>query len=341
MYKTLQTFFLTVLFSLILFSTTAGYAQESVAQPMASLPPEQSLAPSVDPKIGYRIEDLGNDVYVIVGQYDYTAMFAVTGDGVVLFDAPPTMAAVLESAIASKTNLPVTHLIYSHAHTDHIGAANLFADAEIYAHRDAAALIPYIADAQPPMPTVTFDDRLTLNIGGLDILLEYFGPSHDPGTIFISLPQHRVLMVVDIIDGGHVPWYSLNYASHIPGYLNTIERIMARDFDHYVAGHVDRSYSKAELAVTRDYVFALQAAMNEAFEALDPADYVSGQPGDYAHVDTTAESKAYLDAVVAQCAERIIPEWRDRLGAVEAFTRSHCEAFLQDEIDRGDASIKR
>lgn len=310
-------------------------------QDQFTLPPVQSLAPSVDPNVGYRIEDLGNEIYVVVGQYDYTCMFAVTEEGVVLFDAPPTMASILQAAISSKTELPVTHVIYSHAHTDHIGAAGLFADAEVYAHENAAALIPYIAGEQPPIPTVTFNDRLDLEIGGLDIVLEYFGPSHDPGTTFISLPQHRVLMVVDIIDGGHVPWFSLNYASHIPGYLDTIERIMARDFDHYVAGHVDRSYTKDELQVTRDYVFAVQAQMNSAFEALDPINYVQGRAGDYANVDTTAESKAYLDAVVERCAKHVIPEWRERLGAVEAFAQNHCEAFLQDEIDRGNVSLKR
>lgn len=316
----------------------------TVARAQAAAPslPAQSLAPSVDPDIGYRVEDLGDGIYIVIGQYDYTCMFSVTEEGVVLFDAPPTMAPVLQAAIASKTELPVTHIVYSHAHTDHIGAAGLFDNVvEIYAHKDAAALIPYIAGEQPPMPTITFSDRLDLEIGGLDIVLEYFGPSHDPGTTFISLPQHRVLMVVDIIDGGHVPWFSLNYASHIPGYLNTIERIMARDFDHYIAGHVDRSYTKDELQVTRDYVFAVQAQINAAFEALDPINYAKGRAGDYENVDTTAESKTYLDAVVKRCAERIIPAWRDRLCAVEAFAANHCEAFLQDEIDRGNVSIKR
>ncbi|MBE7385903.1 MAG: MBL fold metallo-hydrolase [Leptolyngbya sp. SIO1E4] len=131
--------------------------------------------------------------------------------GVFVFDVPPTTAPVLEAAIASVTDAPVTHMVYSHAHTEHIGGAKLFPTAEIYAHADAAALIPFIDGEQPPMPAVTFDDRLKLAIGSLDIALEYFGHNHDPGNIFITLPEAPVLMVVDIIEGGDVPWTALNY----------------------------------------------------------------------------------------------------------------------------------
>jgi glyoxylase-like metal-dependent hydrolase (beta-lactamase superfamily II) len=50
----------------------------------------------------------------------YNALFAVTSFGVVLIDAP---GAFVLSAIRDVTQLPLTHLIYSHAHVDHIGAA--------------------------------------------------------------------------------------------------------------------------------------------------------------------------------------------------------------------------
>jgi len=54
-----------------------------------------------------------------------------TKDGVVLFDAPPSIGgnirrAVDEIASANGVSNKVTHLVYSHHHADHAGASSLF-----------------------------------------------------------------------------------------------------------------------------------------------------------------------------------------------------------------------
>ncbi len=51
----------------------------------------------------------------------YNTMFLVTDKGVVAVDAPPTIGKNYLKAIAEVTNKPVTYVIYSHAHLDHIG----------------------------------------------------------------------------------------------------------------------------------------------------------------------------------------------------------------------------
>jgi len=52
-----------------------------------------------------------------------------TRDGIVLFDAPPTIGhnlqrAVDEIAAANGVSNTVTHVIYSHHHADHAGASS-------------------------------------------------------------------------------------------------------------------------------------------------------------------------------------------------------------------------
>jgi glyoxylase-like metal-dependent hydrolase (beta-lactamase superfamily II) len=54
----------------------------------------------------------------------YNTMFLVTNKGVVAVDAPPSIGNNYLKAIAKVTDKPVTYVIYSHAHTDHIGAAS-------------------------------------------------------------------------------------------------------------------------------------------------------------------------------------------------------------------------
>jgi len=63
----------------------------------------------------------------------YQSAFLATPDGVVLFDAPPTIGHNLRRAVDEITAVEgvpntVTHLVYSHHHADHAGAANLFGD---------------------------------------------------------------------------------------------------------------------------------------------------------------------------------------------------------------------
>ena len=64
----------------------------------------------------------------------YQAAFLTTRDGVVLFDAPPSIGHNLQRAIdqiAAENGVSntVTHLVYSHHHADHIGGSSLFGDA--------------------------------------------------------------------------------------------------------------------------------------------------------------------------------------------------------------------
>ena len=100
----------------------------------ASLPdyapvPPSALGPALNERCFHvgRVE--GNLFWVTDGTYQ--SAFLVTDEGVVLFDAPPTMGhnlrrAVDEVAAAEGATNKVTHLVYSHHHADHVGASNLF-----------------------------------------------------------------------------------------------------------------------------------------------------------------------------------------------------------------------
>src|SRR5688572_29536877 len=81
--------------------------------------PASAKGPPIDPAIGYRLEELGKGLYMITDNA-YQSMFMVYDTGVVVVDAPPSYAAHLPKGIAEVTDKPITHLIYSHSHADHI-----------------------------------------------------------------------------------------------------------------------------------------------------------------------------------------------------------------------------
>ena len=84
--------------------------------------PESAKGPAIDPAKGYRIQELGKGLYMITDNV-YQSMFMVYETGVVVVDAPSSYADSIRHAIAEVTDQPVTHVIYSHSHIDHIGAS--------------------------------------------------------------------------------------------------------------------------------------------------------------------------------------------------------------------------
>jgi hypothetical protein len=63
------------------------------------------------------------------------------------------------------TEKPVSHLIYTHQHADHIANARVFGDVVRVVHAETARLIHNEQDSARPMPTVTFKDQYTLTVG--------------------------------------------------------------------------------------------------------------------------------------------------------------------------------
>ena len=54
----------------------------------------------------------------------YQSMFLVHDRGVVVIDAPHSYSAHLSTAIAQVTQQPITQVVYSHSHIDHIGGTD-------------------------------------------------------------------------------------------------------------------------------------------------------------------------------------------------------------------------
>ena len=87
--------------------------------------PRASLGPAVNDQ-GYYVGRIERNLYWVTDG-DYHSAFLTTPDGVVLFDAPPTIGhnlqrAVNDIAAAEGVSSTVTHLVYSHHHSDHAGA---------------------------------------------------------------------------------------------------------------------------------------------------------------------------------------------------------------------------
>ncbi len=216
--------------------------------------PNSARGPALNEQ-GYHVELVERNLYAVTDG-TYQSAFLTTSEGVVLLDAPPTIGhnirrAVDEIASANGLSNKVTHLIYSHHHADHAGAASLFDDKDIVriGHEETRRLLLRDNDPARPAPEETFQDKRSLTIGGERIDLAWLGSNHSPDNTYIHLPDHDALMLVDIVNPGWAPIYVANLSEDIPGYIEAPAKAMAYTWTHFLGGHMGRVGTRADVSL--------------------------------------------------------------------------------------------
>jgi glyoxylase-like metal-dependent hydrolase (beta-lactamase superfamily II) len=304
--------------------------------------PETAKGPAIPSEKGYLVQEIGDQLYS-VSDGSYNTMFVVTDEGVIAIDAPPTLGANYLKAIAEVTDKPTTHVIYSHAHMDHIGAARIFPEnATFVAQQETASELQRAMNVAtntsmvPPVPTETFSKNMTLKVGNQTLQLDYHGNNHLPGNIFIYAPQQKVLMLVDIIFPGWIPFPYLAIAKDTAGFIEAHDIALNNyDFNTIVAGHLTRLGTKADVGVQRELVMDLEKAADNANQNVSFSG-IASQVGSFDN-PWLLFSK-YIDAINKQCEEVMLPKWESKLGGAEIFMSTHC--FTMTESGRVDPTIQ-
>ena len=287
--------------------------------------PASAQGPAIDPAKGYRLQELGRDLYLITDNA-IQSMFLVYDRGVVLIDAPQAYAAHIRQAVAEVSDKPITHLVYSHSHADHIGGAKTVGGHPIIiAHEETLRLLKRDADPSRPLPTVTFKDAYKLRVGDQVLELSYHGNGHEPGNIFIHAPAQRVLMVVDVVFPGWMPWRRFAVAQDVLGTFAQVEEIRKMDWDTFVGGHVARTGTHADVEVQAEFYRDVKQAAATALattklgEGLNPSD----RNNPWAFFDN------YIDRVAGQCVNTLTPKWSTRLAAFDVYIWDQCYSMEQ------------
>jgi glyoxylase-like metal-dependent hydrolase (beta-lactamase superfamily II) len=154
------------------------------------------------PGIATTAEKVSDNVYKIFGAGGNTTFF-IRSDGVTLVDTKlANNGAAILSVVRSVTDKPVTMIINTHSHPDHIGS-----NQEIDTARGGNVQVVVHANSQKRMATMptnskvsqSFADTLTLGSGRDQIKLYYFGPAHTDGDAFVVFPGERVMAAGDVM----------------------------------------------------------------------------------------------------------------------------------------------
>ena len=155
--------------------------------------PRSALGPALNDQ-GYYVGRVERNLYYVTDGV-YQSAFLTTPDGVVVFDAPPSIGgnirrAVDEIAAANGVTNKVTHLVYSHHHADHGGAASLFENVVRIGHEETRRLLVRDDDLGRPLP----DDELMTELTAISGI----GPWTVQGALLIALQREDVVLPGDL-----------------------------------------------------------------------------------------------------------------------------------------------
>ena len=177
--------------------------------------------------------------------------FIIGTDSVAVIDpgGSPRAGRAMRAAIHAITDLPISHVILTHAHPDHIFGAGVFADVkQRVAHRNFTRAItqrgnfyldrykPLFAESDQPLalqPTVTVTDELRIELGGRTLLLRAHETAHTDHDLSVFDISTRTLWASDLIFAQRIP--SLD--GSLTGWLKVMDDLAGLQADLVIPGH--------------------------------------------------------------------------------------------------------
>jgi glyoxylase-like metal-dependent hydrolase (beta-lactamase superfamily II) len=257
------------------------------------------------------VEKLKENLFVLRGGGGNTAVF-VTGAGVVVVDAKnPGWGQPILNKIKELTNKPVTTLINTHTHGDHVsGNVEFPPTVDIIVQENTKAnmqkMIPNstAADQTVPKQTIfqqnngrglpkrTFKDRMTLFKGPDEVDLYYFGRGHTNGDAWVLFPALRTVHAGDIFSGKNLPLLDANNGGSAAQIADSLQKAYdtLKNVDTIITGHstqMTMADLKEYIAFNREFFNDMRTAKNSGKSIDDvvaswkiPAKYTGYAPAD-------------------------------------------------------------
>ena len=242
------------------------------------------------------VDKLRDNLYMMRGGGGNSAVF-ITAAGVVVVDTKnPGWGQPLIDKIKSVTDRPVTMIINTHTHGDHVsGNVEFPATVEVVTQENTAKNMQQMKPAtgitpapDAPLnifkdnngrglPKRTFKDKLTLGKGNDEIELYYFGRGHTNGDAWVVFPALRFMHAGDIFSGKNVPLLDANNGGSGVEIGKTLARAASsvKNVDSIITGH-STVMTMADLKEYAAFNDDFAAAVRDAKKAGKTVDDIAG-----------------------------------------------------------------
>ena len=218
------------------------------------------------------IQKLTSNSYWILNTPSYSMTLYVGEKECLLVDAPASLFVdrLLEKIEAITPN-PVTTLVYTHPHFDHVGGA-----ANLHRSLEKRGIVPRVIASdrfvlesrkyqQPvPQPTeVLPTPRASFSFDNKDFkLVTPVEWGHTGADSYILFPDNVITFVDFVQAEGFLPLTDVSGVQNMRGYINFLRHVMGEDWDYANVGHINVG-SKQDVARTLEYFEDLYEAWFE------------------------------------------------------------------------------
>lgn len=228
--------------------------------------------PQQRPPATLAIEKVNDKLYVITGGGGNTAAF-ITASGVAIVDTKlPGLGPGILEKVKSVTDKPVTMIINTHTHGDHVGSNSAFTgNVEFVAHENCKSGMEKMPafqtdDGKKFLPGKTYKDKLSLMSGSDKIDLYHFGPGHTSGDSFVVFPALRIMHAGDMFAFSKgMPFIDISNGGSGLQYPRTLLKAAAgiKGVDNVIPGHSPIT-SFAAFKEYGEFLSAFAAAVEQA-----------------------------------------------------------------------------
>jgi cyclase len=252
------------------------------------------VAPTLaEDEVKITVQKLSNTIAVLYGKGGNIGVSAGPDGVYIIDDQYAEMSDKIRAAIAGLSNKPVSYIINTHWHGDHIGGNENFGTtgSVIIAHDNVrkrmltGGFVKAAGKVMPPapkvaLPVITFNDSLTLNLNGEEARLLHVKAAHTDGDSMVFFPASNIVHMGDTFFYNSFPFIDRDSGGSINGIIAATEMVLAKvdDKTQIIPGHGPVT-DKAGLESYRTMCIAMRekiATMKQSGMSLE--DVIAAEP---------------------------------------------------------------
>lgn len=230
-------------------------------------------------QIPFQIQRLSESVYWVSVSY-YNVTVVVGKESVLLIDAPIGRGKQILDAIETITDKPLSAIVYSHAHSDHVGDVGVILeelgneDIDLYATEEVRD--EFIAHKMGmPAPTRIISEGIFFEGFYLEVNKTLVGHTPDNTAFLIQDGNRKILHAIDIVHPDQLEFRNFSLAQDPIVFQNDLETLLSMDWDVMVTGHNNLGY-KEDVKFLQEYVVDIREYLDRGFSQSNFSDHIQG-----------------------------------------------------------------
>ncbi len=277
----------------------------------------------------FTIQRLADNVYWL-DFMGYSSTVVVGEEEVMAIDAPRDgrAAGMIQVIRQELSELPITTLVYSHYHFDHVGGANAYIE-EAERTGTELRIVGTAASKRQierygnkiPVPTELVEaPRGSFKFQGMTIEMGTQPAGHSSDNSWILIRDAGVLHSVDLVHPGLLEFPGFGIAEDLLGYEESVRELLTIDWQYLVAGH-NNIGSREDVQLVIDYFTDTRAAVIQAMQTTEFGPFLGPDKIFYEWF------MGWADAITTKAVEAMRPKWAEYRG-FDAVTKSNADKML-------------